>query len=300
MERRYVYGGGIALAGTVLVIVQLVQGFQQSGRPVVFAFQSAPFILVALALAFTGLWLSRQERYEPDLPGILAWGVGSTVLFASVGALQLFSQQVTLGTLEGAEFTAINFVTVGAVVGVLVGLYDARSRDRKRDLEAQKARIEAFGNKAADINNYGRELNRCSSLAQISGLCIQGMQALLGLHEVAFVLTDKGDAEIVNNTVVNVSDETLLRIARGAVSNEKATVVEEGEVDGLGPRAGDALSILVTGAADSSVVLVAFTDESTAFEEEDIQLLELMVAHAGTAIERLETDSEQPPVEGTG
>jgi hypothetical protein len=98
MEQRHGFGVGIVLSGLVLAAVQTLHGVQQSDRPLVFAFEAGPFVLIALALAYAGVWLARNEQFDPDLERILAWGMGSTLLFASVAALMLFSQRITLGT----------------------------------------------------------------------------------------------------------------------------------------------------------------------------------------------------------
>jgi len=294
MQRRTLYGGGLLAAGVLLAGTQLVQGIQQvegfegTDRALVFAFETAPFVLVGLTLSFAGYWLTTQPAYEPDLPRILAWGVGSTLLFASVAALILFSQQVTRNTLEQGPYIAMNHITIGAVVGVLVGLYDAQSRQGQRELAAERDRIEQFAGKAADVNNYGRELNRCESIDEVSSLCIQAIQAFLTITEVALIVTDGTEHEFVDNTVHSASGGRLVELAGDALEKEPASVAigddpSESTVDGK-----RAVSILVTERGGSSFVLLALVDEATTVGEEDRQLLELVVAHAATAIERID------------
>lgn len=303
MQRRTLYGGSLGAAGLLLAGIQLLQGIQQvegfdgGDRAIVYAFETVPFVLIGLALAFVGYWLTTQPAYEPDLPRIVAWGVGSTLLFASVAALILFSQQVTANSLTGGEYVAMNQVTVGAVVGVLVGLYDARSRQGQRELAAERDRVEQFAQKAADVNNYGRELNRSDSLDEVSSLCIQGIQAFLDVTGVAIVATDADDHEFLDNTVVSAADETLFELANDALDQEPASAVTvEDPPDALDAPT-DLLSMLVTAHDDSSIVLLAFVDESNALEIEDVQLLEMLVAHAATAVDRI-YDRRLAPAEG--
>jgi hypothetical protein len=292
MERRTLYGGGLLAAGVLLAGAQLSQGIQQLGgfegtdRVLVFTFETAPFLLISAALAFVGYWLTTRDQYEPELPRILAWGVGSTLLFASVAALLLFSQEVTQNTLEQGPYIAMNQITVGAVVGVLVGIYDARSRLRQRELERERDRVEAFAQKAADVNNYGREVNRSSSLDEVSSLCIESLQAFLGLSEIAVVVTDGEESQFVDNTVVGTQRDVVADLAIDALGQEQATVVVR-ESTPVGDEKGDVISILVTGHDESSVVLLAFTGGRTEFAQEDIQLLEMLVSHAATAIDRI-------------
>lgn len=303
MQRRTLYGGSLGAAGLLLAGIQLLQGIQQvegfdgGDRAIVYAFETVPFVLIGLALAFVGYWLTTQPAYEPDLPRIVAWGVGSTLLFASVAALILFSQQVTTNSLKGGEYVAMNQITVGAVVGVLVGLYDARSRQGQRELAAERDRVEQFAQKAADVNNYGRELNRSDSLDEVSSLCIQGIQAFLDVTGVAIVATDADDHEFLDNTVVSAADETLFELANDALDQEPASAVTvEDPPDALDAPT-DLLSMLVTTHDDSSIVLLAFVDESNALEIEDVQLLEMLVAHAATAVDRI-YDRRLAPADG--
>lgn len=292
MERRTLYGGGLGSAGVLLAGVQLVQGVQQldgfsgSDRALVFTFETAPFVLIGLTLTVVGYWLTKQKRYEPDLPRIIAWGVGSTLLFAAVAALVLFSQQVNRNTLEGAQYVAMNLITVGAVVGILVGLYDARSRSHQRELKQERDRVETFAEKAADVNNYGRELNRSESLDEVSSLCIQGLQAFLDITEIAVVVTDRSEHEIVDNTVVGGQEDALFDLADDALDQEPTSVVTRESTPADFRGGSTLLSILVTETEDSSVVLLAVVEEAE-FAEEDVQLLGMLVAHAATAIDRI-------------
>ncbi|MFW6435448.1 MAG: hypothetical protein ACOCY1_03615, partial [Halovenus sp.] len=279
-------------SGVVLTGIQSIQGRQQlreigslsvPDQLLAFGFGTAPFLLIALALVYVGYWLGRQPVYEPYLGQIVGWGVGSAVLFAAVGALLLFNQQIAMNTLEQGQYIVMNQVTVGAVVGVLVGIYDARGRARQQELEHERDRIETFAGKAADINNYGRELNRAASIEEVSALCIEGLQTLLGLTETGFVVIDGAERRVVNSTIVAVDEERLGDLAAEATEQDRATV----ELRDGTERADQLLSMLVTAHDDSAVVLLAVTGETTAFADEDIQLVELLVSHAGTALDRI-------------
>lgn len=295
MHRRDAYGWGIAVVGLALASVQFVQGIQQlqeltgvsqSDQAIVFTFETFPFTLIALSLVYVGYWLRTQPQFDPDHERILSWAVGSTVLFASIAALILFSQQVTLDTLEQGEFLAMNLITVGVVTGVLLGIYDARGRARERELERERDRIEAFAGKAADINNYGRALNRAQSVDEVSALCIEGLQTLLGLTSSGFVAIDGDQSTVVNSTIVGVETEVLVELAQEAGEQEQASVVIKESV----PEELDAkrlLSVLVTTHDDASVVLLAPVSAGATFDDEDLRLLELLISHAGTALDQI-------------
>lgn len=298
MHRCEYYGWGIAAAGLVLTFVQLLQGVQQiqqlvglsqSDLVIVFAFETIPFVIIGGSLMYVGYWLRTQQEYEPDLGRIVAWGLGSILLFASVSSLILFSQQVTLNTLEQGQYIAMNLITLGAVVGVLVGVYDARSRARQRTLERERDRVESFAGKAADINNYGRELNRARTIDEVSALCIQALQTLLGITETAMVAVGDDEKRVINSTVVNVDDDALIDLAEQSLDQEQSSAeVHDVLPDSFDDAANWVLTILVTEHAESAVVLLTLAEETDAFErDEDVQLLELLVTHAGTALDRI-------------
>ena len=300
MERRHVYGWAIAATGLFLAAIQLIQGVQQleeltgisqSDQVIIFAFETFPFALIGMSLLYVGYWLTEQREFDPDLPRIVGWGAGSTVLFASLGALILFSQQVTLNTLEQGQYLATNLVTVGAVVGVLVGIYDAQGRARERELATERDRVEAFAGKAADINNYGRELHRAGSVDEISALCIEALQALLDLTESAFVVVEGEESQVVNSTLVSTEESTLGRLARETLdSTEVATVTEVTAPDSFDGRSGTLLAVPVASHAEGGVVLLAPVEDPETVGEEDRQLLGLLVSHAETALDGLRTE----------
>ncbi len=298
MERRDVYGGAIAMAGLVLGAIQLVQGGQQissltglsqSELVIVFAFETVPFAIIGLSLVYVGYWLTGQPSFEPDLSRILAWAAGSAVLFASIAALILFSQQVALNTLAQGQYITMNLVTVGTVVGALVGVYDAQSRLRQRELEAERDRIEAFAGKAADINNYGRELNRTRSVDEVSALCIEAIQTLLGLTETALIAVEGEEATVIDSTIINADRAALVSLAREGVAQEQAEAVVREDA----PTEDRLLSMLVTAHDDSGIVLLAPASGTDGFDEEDLQLLELLVSHAGTALDRIHDTTQE-------
>lgn len=301
MDRRDGYGWGIAVAGLVLASVQLVHGVQQlneltgiseTDQVIVFAFETFPFALIGMSLVYVGYWLTDQREFSPDLPRIVAWGAGSTVLFASLGALILFSQQVTLHTLQGGQYLATNMITVGAVVGVLVGIYDAQGRARERELASERDRVEAFAGKAADTNNYGRELHRAGSIDEVSALCIQAVQALLGLTETAFVVVEDGECEIVNSTVYGIDEHALADAARETIErNDERKVEETPAPPSFDGKAETLLTVLVTTHGGAGVVLLAPVERRVTIAEEDRQLLELLVSHAETALDGIRAET---------
>jgi hypothetical protein len=168
-----------------------------------------------------------------------------------------------------------------------VGIYDARSQISRRELERERDRVESFAKKAADVNNYGRELNRCDSVEEVSSLCLEALQTFLGLTNLAFVVTDDDETTFVDDTTVGVSPDHLDSLARDSLDQEPATVVTHELPEKEKKDTDTAFSLLITTHDDGSAVLVALTDDDTVIADEDTQLLEMLVSHAATALDRI-------------
>lgn len=307
MERRTTYGVGVAGVGVLLAIIQLVQGTQQvagfdgSAQVIVFALETIPFVIIGISLIAIGYWLATQDEYDEELPRIGAWTVGSVGLFAAVAALLIWSQVQSLGgeadVMGEAPYIAMNMITIGAVVGVLVGIYDARSTSRQRALQRERDRVQQFAQKAADINNYGRELNRSASIDEVSSLCIQSLQTFLGLTDIAFVTTEGDGVELIDNTIVAVPEATVEQTAIAALEQSEETVVfDEKPVEEFGEDT-TVLTILVTSLDTRAAVIVASVGPDVSVGDEDEQLLEMLASHAATALERIEqgdTSEDEP------
>ena len=296
MRQRHVLGGIIGVVGLLLAAIQVLHGLQQDfGNGIVLVVDVLPFTLVALTLTYTGYWLASNDAVEDYLAVIVAWAVGGSLLFASVAALLIFGQNVTLGTLDRALFVAVDNITVGVMVGVLVGLYDARSRRRLDDLRRQNERIEAFGNRAADVNNYGRALGQASTLDEVSALCIQALGTLLGVRRVAVVDVGREDLRVLDSTLT-ATDEDLVEAADVASQQEPASIQvwdEDPPVD-FDATAGPVLTIHVGDAGPRTVYIFAVAPSGTDFETENVKLTELLVGHVATALGHVEVE---PPVD---
>ncbi|MFC7072088.1 hypothetical protein ACFQJ7_04270 [Halovenus rubra] len=297
MEARDLSAGGIMISGFVLVVLQLFQGVQQlegfdgTDLYIVFIFETIPFVLVGLALMYIGSWLLTQADLDDEIERVVAWAVGSSILFSSIAALLIFSLEVTLSSaanvLEQAPFIVVNLLTVGALAGTLVGIYDARRRIHQRELEHERDRVEQFANKAADINNYGRELNRSDSVEEVSSLCLQATETFLGLTNLAFAVMDTEETVLVDDTTVGVPESVLFDLATDSLEQQPATAVSHDLPAGNERRSDGALTLLITNTDDETIVLIALDDDSVSISEENLKLLEMLVAHAGTAVDRL-------------
>lgn len=289
MERRQLYGGVLALVGAVLAVVQVIHGVQQSTNPTVVVVDAVPMVGVALALGYTGVHVTRDEAYEPELSRVLGWTVGGVVVFTSVAALTLFSRNVATGEIARAQFVAVDNLTLGATAGVLVGLYDARSQQRRRQLEAERDRIERFAGKAADLNNYGRAIAQADDLSGVSAFTIEAVSTLLGFDETALLELRDDQLVVVDSTLVGVDDDALAALVETTADDVGTVTVHDRVPADLEERVGTLVTVRVADHEESSYLLVSLTDDEQPVDEEDRELLELLVSHVGMALDGVDS-----------
>ena len=300
MNQRLLTGTALALSGVVLAAMQALHAFQQTRIPVAIAVDALPFAAMGLAIAYAGVWLARDTTFEGATSRVAAWAAGGTVAFAAIAALLLFSQRVTSGSLARASYLTVDLVTVGALAGVLVGLYDARSRGRLRELAAERDRIEAFAGKAADVNNYGRAIASAPSVDGVAAFVVEAFGTMTGMEETAVIRLRDGDAVVLANTVRTVSADVVGEFARAVRTQQQGAVTVHDRpfpVD-IPESVTDCVSAVVLGDEDTTTVVLSVATDETTVGEEDEKLLELIVSHASVRMATLDRQSaDREPTE---
>ncbi|MEF8827737.1 MAG: hypothetical protein V5A49_01805 [Haloarcula sp.] len=299
MNQRLLAGAALALSGVALAAIQVLHAVQQTRIPVAVAVDALPFAAMGLAVAYAGVWLARNTTFEGATPRVTAWAAGGIAVFAAVAALLLFSQRVTGGSLARASYLTVDLVTVGALAGVLVGLYDARSRGRRRELAAERDRIEAFAGKAADVNNYGRAIASAPSVDGVAAFVVEAFGTMTGMEETAVVRLDDRDAVALANTIRTVPVDVVGEFAKAVRTQQQGEVTVHDRpfpVD-LPDSVTDCVSAVVLDDADTTTVVISVTTDETTVGEEDRKLLELIVSHASVrmaTLGRQAAEEEQP------
>ncbi|RLM40378.1 hypothetical protein [Haloarcula sp. Atlit-120R] len=290
MNQRLLTGAALALSGVVLAAIQVLHAVQQTRIPVAVAVDALPLAAMGLAIAYAGVWLARDTTFEGAASRVAAWAAGGTVTFAAVAALLLFSQRVTSGSLARASYVTVDLVTVGALAGVLVGLYDARSRSRLRELAAERDRIEAFAGKAADVNNYGRAIASAPSVDGVAAFVVEAFGTMTGMEETAVIRLRDGDAVALANTIRTVPVDAVGSLAREVRTQQQGevTVHDRPFAVDFPESVTDCVSAVVLDDADTTTVVLSVTTDETTVGEEDTKLLELIVSHASVRLATLD------------
>jgi len=153
-DPRAVAGGGILVAlGWAFVAVHTATALDSAGRLV-----SVFGLVVPLGLAAT-LFAGAICVYRYDLGAsalrISGWTLFGTLAFTAVigGALVALDSVVPLSTLP---VVVVNVAAGGAVLGLLVGLYDARQRRLRRQLADEHRRADDFRQRLSVLSRVHR------------------------------------------------------------------------------------------------------------------------------------------------
>ncbi|WP_336136422.1 sensor histidine kinase [Natronomonas amylolytica] len=140
--RREVTAGGVVLIGCLTVLAHLYhlrieESIHSRLLGVVF-----PLILSSI-LVFAGIWLYRSPLESSYTARVAAWtGIG---LFGGVAfGYPVVPYQAVHGiTVADIPFLMVNWATTGALGGFLIGIYNARHRQYRDALEAERAELAA-------------------------------------------------------------------------------------------------------------------------------------------------------------
>ncbi|MFB6110431.1 MAG: GAF domain-containing protein [Halodesulfurarchaeum sp.] len=291
MDRRVVGVTLLALAAGLLVAIVGLAPANLANALV----GTGPFLLIAVALGFTGGWVVRGgDPFEAHADRVLYWTVGGAASFASVGQLLLLGA-ADMGTVWAVRSLVESFAA-GALAGALVGVYDARSRHRHAALQAERDRVERFARKAESLNTYGKALNESRDVHEVSALSIEVLELLIESSESAVLLGSTDSTRILDTTVPERWTDFLKCVARDAIGSASMEAVRcPGAIDCEIPAEMDVSEVIAVPieVGDTALVLLALARDGTVYSAEDLDLLEALSAHVGTAVRDLDTDLDR-------
>lgn len=293
MDRESLAALALTGYGGLLAVVYL---WQVGGADAGSVLRLGPFLLIAGAIAYAGIWLYRHEEYRDQAEWVVAWTVGGGSTFMALAALVVLNHWVDVATTAPAARTILDTVTGGSLAGVVAGLYDAQSRHRYAELQVERDRVERFANKAESLNRYAQALNESTHVDEISALSLEVVQLLIGSRDAAFLVVD-GGVRIVDSTFPEeVSLEELgLEVAAGeplqSVRCPEETACDAPEH----PSISEVVAIPVPAGPERAVVLLAVPEARDSYSDEDVDLLELLSAHMATALPDIDPGAVDPP-----
>ncbi|MFW6458693.1 MAG: GAF domain-containing protein [Halodesulfurarchaeum sp.] len=252
-----------------------------------------PFLLIAVAISFVGGWIIREEEPVGEYgEQVLAWTFGAAITFAAIGYLITIDTAVQR-TGFALPVSVLQAFTAGSLAGILVGVYEARSRNRFDELQLERNRVERFARKAKSLNTYGKALNQSRDVHDVSALSVEVLELLIESSESAVVVVTEDSTTVLDATMTGELGEFIEEIATSiAASPEMETVRCPNDIDCSIPDSVPVREVLGVpiAAGNATVVLLALTRSADAYTDEDLDLLESLSAHVGTALPNLERD----------
>lgn len=146
-----------------------------------------------------------------------------------------------------------------------------------------------FARQVADLNKYGQALNNCETVAEVVSLSLEAVSLLFEFQQTTFVEVRDGDLRVAHSTFQEVSQgDEPGPVVRDAFKRQE-TVVATG--DDLEPDRNDeteaCLAIPATIVDDVVAIIVVRTARAASFGDEVIRPLEILAAHAATAISNI-------------
>lgn len=150
---------------------------------------------LSVALTVSGLWLYRSDLDAEFLPRTTAWVLGGIAAMSPVAVVAGLYQFAEGGRVVHLPFVAFNLLTAGGIAGVLIGIYDARSRQRHRDAEQSNVRYQTLLDASPDAIFVARtttgEIIEANDTAE--ELLGRSRDAILGMHQSELHPSTDGD-----------------------------------------------------------------------------------------------------------
>jgi len=281
MQYRSGIGGGLVLVGVLLIVVQTLEYLRFPAASTTLLFNTVPFALVSAAIVYTGVTIATTDSYGEYATLLVTWAVGSAVGFVAVFTL-------ITGTSEQAGLTlllgAVDAGSAGGLAGLLIGLYDAQSRQTLTT-------VEGFADKLEGLNKYGKVLNQSQTVESVSALCIEVVEVVLDGDGAVFMRGDDESFSVVDTTLPDVDPEGAIgRAARDMSDRETLQTVTDGEgFDEIrNGEPGSTLAIRIP-SGDTTAVLFAVYYDLDEPNDENIDLFEILAAHVATALSSVDS-----------
>jgi len=145
----------VAAVGLASFLFHVPHLFAPAESPVALLFGTVVPIVLAALLLVGGLWLPR-ERYESGALRVGAWCIVGVGLLTGISFVTIEYQAARGVELENVAFVVSGSATGGAVVGFLIGIYDAERRQTERRMAAEREKAERLGRRLSVLNRVLR------------------------------------------------------------------------------------------------------------------------------------------------
>lgn len=264
--------------------------------------ESAPTILlgvvlpalVSLGVVGGGVWLWRSSLGAATARRIGAWCVVGTAVLSASAALTIRSQQAHGVQMADRAFVVLSAASVGALIGFVIGLYDAQRHRQRAEIEARERALH-------DLHTTTRDLVRLRDREEIATRAVDAARDILNLwvsgcwlydeteHALRPVAVTEEGTDLVQEVPTYTEGESLSW--RAFETGEVMTFDDVSEQPDRHRSDTPIRSEIILPLGEHGVMNIGST-ETGAFDEVDVSLAQILAANARTALERADREQQ--------
>lgn len=251
-------------------------------------------LVVSVGVLLGGVWLRRSAVDAAGARRIVAWCAVGIAILGLGAVLTILYQQAHGVEMVDRGFVVLDMATGGALIGLVIGLYDAQRQQRKRAIRTRERALD-------ELHATTRKLIEASNREAVATHAVEAARDILHLpvnacwlyDETEDVLepvavTDEG-AELVDTLPTYTGDGSL---SWEAFETGELMVLDDVR-DAPNRHSPDTpiRSEIVVPLGEYGVMNVGST-EVRAFDEMDVSLVRILATNARTALERADRERE--------
>jgi signal transduction histidine kinase len=130
---------------------------------IVFVYLRSPFVVGIIVPAFmsasvlgAGYWFEKQNFNGERIYRLTVWCAAITVFAAALGVINIYSEWLVGDSVPSSMITIANSASFGAVLGILIGIYDTDREQEHEEVKAKQAKIESLNERLTVLNRVLR------------------------------------------------------------------------------------------------------------------------------------------------
>ncbi len=280
-------GGGLCLAHLVHATHSA-----ESSRTILFGVVFPA--LISLGVFAGGVWLWRRSVGAATANRIAAWCIVCVGALSSSAVLTIRSQQAHGVRMVDQEFVVLGAASVGALIGFVIGLYDAQRHRQRAEIATRERALH-------DLHTATRDLVRLRDREEIATRAVETARDILDLRVSGAWLYDDDEDALKPVAVTDEETDLISDVPTYTAGTSLSwRAFETGEVmvfddvsDQPERHRSDTpiRSEIILPLGDHGVINIGSTDVGT-FDEADVSLAKILAANTRTALERADREQQ--------
>lgn len=252
-------------------------------------------LLVSIGVLFGGIWVHWRRVFTPaGTRRVGVWCVIGAMVLSLSAILTILSQHAHSVQMADQGFVVLNAASIGALIGFVVGLYDAQRYQHKRRVQTREQALQ-------ELHSTTRALVQTADQQTIATLAVDAARDILDLpisgcwlYEEStdslrpVAVTDEGD-ELIEELPTFTADESL---SWEAFETGEVMVFDDVRTAAKRYRADTPIrSEIILPLGEYGVMNIGST-ETNAFDDLDVSLARILAANTQTAFERADREHQ--------